>query len=129
MSAPSPNVLIMLTVGKADNGKSATMAFSCGLSAIAMGHPATIFLTSDGSVWGYSGSAEGIRVQGFPPLSELITQYIGADGDLIICSVCHKTCSTGSPDANPTIEMIDGVQVGGFATIIERGMGGMSFTF
>ena len=129
MSKPSPNVLIMLTVGKADNGKSATMAFSCGMSALAMSHPATIFLTSDGSVWGYEGSADETRVQGFPPLSELINQYIGGGGDLIICSVCHKTCSTGNPQANPTIEMLEGVQIGGFATIIERGMGGMSFTF
>lgn len=129
MTQPTPNVLVMLTVGKSDNGKAATMAFSCGMSALAMGHPATIFLTSDGSVWGYKGSADGIRVQGFPPLSDLIDQYVDAGGDLVICSVCHKTCSTGSPDANPTVEMLASVQIGGFATIIDRGMGGMSVTF
>ncbi|MCA8999090.1 MAG: DsrE family protein [Planctomycetaceae bacterium] len=129
MTESNPHVLIMLTVGKADNGKNATMAFSCGMSALAMGHPATIFLTSDGSVWGFQGSAEGIRVQGFPPLEDLIAQYLDAGGDLIICSVCHKTCSTGNPHSNPTIEMLPQTQIGGFATIIDRGMGGMTVTF
>jgi len=129
MNEQSSHVVIMLTVGKADNGKNATMAFSCGMSALAMGYPSTVFLTSDGSVWGFQGSAEGIRVQGFPPLEELIAQYLEAGGELIICSVCHKTCSSGSPERNPTIEMLPETQIGGFATIIERGMGGMTVTF
>lgn len=129
MTDSTPHVLVMLTVGKSDNGKAATMAFSCGLSALAMGHPATVFLTSDGAIWGYKGSANEIRVQGFPPLADLIEQYSSAGGDMVICSVCHKTCSTGSPDINPTVEMLDTAQIGGFATIIERGMGGMSVTF
>lgn len=129
MSDPSSHVLVVLTVGKADNGKAATMAFSCGLSALAMGHPATIFLTSDGAVWGYRGSAEGTTLQAFPPLSELIASYIDGGGDLIICSVCHKTCNAGSPENRSGVEMLEGVRIGGFATIIERGMGGMSVTF
>lgn len=129
MSDESPNVLIMITVGKADNGRSATMAFSAGMSALAMGHPATVFLTSDGSVWGFQGSADDIRVQGFPPLVELIDQYMEAGGKMIICSVCHKTCSTGNPESNPTIDLVDGVTIGGFATVIGTCMGGMSFTF
>lgn len=124
-----PTVLVVLTTGKADNGKSATLAFSCGMSALAMGHPSIIFLTSDGSVWGYQGSATDIRVQGFPPLSSLIEQYLSAGGDLIICSVCHKTCSSGGPEDQPTVKMLAQTKIGGFATIIERGMGGMSFTF
>ena len=124
-----PHVVIMLTVGKSDNGKNATMAFSCGMSALAMGNPATIFLTSDGSVWGFEGSAEGIRVQGFPPLEELIHLYLDQGGELIICSVCHKTCSTGNPDSNPTVKMLPETQVGGFATIIDKGIGGMTVSF
>lgn len=127
--APEPHVLVLLTVGKSDNGKSATMAFSCALSAVAMGRPATVFLTSDGSVWGYKGSADETRTQGFPELSDLIGQYLDAGGDVIICSVCHKTCSSGNPESNPTIEMLPGVTIGGWATIIERGVGGMTVTF
>ncbi len=129
MNQVEPNVLVILTTGKSDNGKSATMAFSCGMSALAMGHPATIFLTSDGSVWGYQGSAFGMCVQGFPPLADLIQQYFLAGGELIVCSVCHKTCGPGGPDVNPTAEMLTQARMGGFATIIELGMGGMSFTF
>ena len=65
MSSKRKNVVVVLTVGKSDNGKNATLAFSCALSALAMGNEASVFLTSDGAVWGYQGSASGISVQGF----------------------------------------------------------------
>lgn len=125
----TPHILITLRSGKADNGKNATLAFSCGLSALAMGHPATIFLTSDGSVWGFEGTALGIVAQGFPPLSDLIQQYLDGGGEIVLCSVCHKTCSIGSPESNPTVKTLPQVTIGGFAMIIERSVGGLSMTF
>jgi predicted peroxiredoxin len=119
-------VTIILTVGKADNGKTATLAFAAGLAAAAMGQPTAVFLTGDGAVWGYEGSASGISVQGFPPLEQLIGSYREADGRLLLCSVCHRTCSTGRPEANPTIEMLPGTEIAGFATALElAGQGGL----
>ncbi len=53
MTVEAQSAVVILTVGKADNGKNATLAFSCALSALAMGHNAAVFLTSDGAVWGY----------------------------------------------------------------------------
>jgi predicted peroxiredoxin len=123
------NVVIVLTVGKSDNGKNATLAFSCGLSALAMGHDAVVFLTSDGAVWGYQGSSSGITVQGFAPLSELIEQFLDSGGRVILCSVCHKTCGPGSPNCGLGGEKLNRAEIGGFASIIELGLNGMSVTF
>ncbi len=129
MSAESQNVVVILTVGKSDNGKHATLAFSCGLAAIAMGHQAAIFLTGDGSVWGYKGSADGIRSQGFPPLDELIADYLGEGGRVIQCSVCHRTCSVGSPDSAQSAEQFPQVETGGFTAVIDLALNGTSITF
>ena len=129
MESESQNAVVILTKGKSDNGKNATLAFSCALSALAMGHVAAVFLTSDGAVWGYRGSAHGITVQGFPPLSQLIEQYLEDGGRLILCSVCHRTCSSGSPEELPTVEKLPQTEIGGFATILELAMGGIAVTF
>lgn len=115
----SKHVTVILTAGKSDNGKTATLAFSAALAAAAMGQPTAVFLTGDGAVWGYEGSADGISVQGFPPLTSLIQQYRDIGGRLLLCSVCHRTCSTGSPQNNPTIKMLPGTEIAGFATALE----------
>ena len=129
MTDHGASAVVILTVGKSDNGKSATLAFSCALSSIAMGHNTAVFLTSDGAVWGYRGSSEGIVVQGFSPLPDLIEQYLEQGGRLILCSVCHKTCRTGGPDDQPSIQMLPQTEIGGFATIIDLAMGGLTVTF
>ena len=129
MSEPDKNVVVILTTGKSDNGKNATLAFSCALSAIAMGHDASVFLTSDGAVWGYEGSAKGIAVQGFSPLNDLIEQYVENGGRIILCSVCHKTCSSGDPDNPPKVKKLDKTEIGGFATILELARQGVVVSF
>ncbi|TWT77742.1 hypothetical protein Pla123a_15380 [Posidoniimonas polymericola] len=129
MPQDAHNVVVILTVGKSDNGKNATLAFSCGLAATAVGHNAVVFLTSDGAVWGYSGSAQGIAVQGFPPLTELIDNYLAAGGRLIMCSVCRNTCITGGPDAPPAAEVLSEAEDGGFTTVIDLATDGTMVTF
>ncbi|MEZ6044122.1 MAG: DsrE family protein [Planctomycetaceae bacterium] len=129
MCPQNKHVVVMLTVGKADNGKRATLAFSCALSALAMGNKASVFLTSDGAVWGYQGSGNGISVQGFPPLDELITQYHESGGRILLCSVCHKTCGFGGPGELSTIDMLPQIEIGGFVTMLELATEGIVITF
>ncbi|MCA9162673.1 MAG: DsrE family protein [Planctomycetales bacterium] len=123
------SVVVVLTHGKSDNGKSATLAFSCAMSGLALGSEAVVFLTGDGAVWGYTGSAEQIVVQGFPPLSELIDEFAEAGGRLLLCSVCHRTCSAGSPHALPTDSMLSTVEIAGFTTLLEIADRGVCLTF
>ncbi|MFV0445319.1 MAG: DsrE family protein [Planctomycetaceae bacterium] len=126
---PMKPVTIILTVGKSDNGKTATLAFAAALAAAAMDQPTTLFLTGDGAVWGYKGSGEGISMQGFPPLAQLIDNYREAGGRMLLCSVCHRTCSAGRPQDNPGIEMIDDVEIAGFATALDLASEGACLTF
>ena len=128
MADESP-VVIMLTSGKSDNGKNATLAFSCGMSALALGQPTSMFLTSDGAVWGYKGSAQGITVQGFPPLNDLIQNYLDAGGRLLLCSVCHKTCSSGGPEPGAPAHMLEQTEIAGFATLVELAQQGTCISF
>ncbi|MBB3210474.1 putative peroxiredoxin [Rhodopirellula rubra] len=129
MSESNGNVVIILTAGKADNGKNATMAFSCGVSSLAIAKPTVIFLTSDGAVWGYEGSALGIAVQGFPPLEELIENYLQEGGRIILCSVCSRTCSAGKPSDTYPTKTLPGIQIGGFATVLDLAIGGTTISF
>jgi predicted peroxiredoxin len=129
MPSSDRNVVVILTSGKSDNGKNATLAFSCGLSALALGHNAILFLTSDGAVWGYAGSATGISVQGFPALTELIEQFLQGGGRIILCSVCHRTCSSGGPLNPPASERLPQAEIGGFTTALDLAIDGITVTF
>ncbi|MEZ6060502.1 MAG: DsrE family protein [Planctomycetaceae bacterium] len=123
------HVVVVLTTGKSDNGKNATLAFSCALSAQALGQPTTVFLTSDGAVWGYTGSADGITVQGFSPLQSLIRQFLEADGRILLCSVCHRTCGVGGPGIEPPIEKLPEVAIAGFTSMVELAIQGVCISF
>lgn len=122
-------LLLVLTEGKADNGRKATITFSMGLSALAMGLEVTVFLTSDGAIWGYDKSGYGISVPGFLPLEELIAQYSESGGNLLLCSTCHMTCGAGDPRLAPNVEKLPKVEVAGMASVIEFAIGGTTMTF
>lgn len=122
-------VVVLLKTGKSDNGKNATLAFSCALSAVALGHDTTMFLTSDGAVWGYTESAAGISVQGFSPLQTLIEEFIETGGQIMLCSVCHRTCSIGGPDSTPLVQKLGAVQIAGFTSMVELAADGVCISF
>ena len=127
---PEPKkMLIILTEGKADNGRKATLAFAMGLSAVAMDVEVSIFLTSDGAVWGYDQSAYGVSVPGFQPLNDMIEQYIETGGQLKLCSTCHLTCGAGDPRKGPSVEKLACVEITGMASIIELAIDASTITF
>ena len=128
MATPQ-KMLIILTEGKADNGRKATLAFAMGLSSVAMDLDVSIFLTSDAAVWGYDQSAYGVSVPGFSPLSDLIDQYIETGGKLKLCSTCHMTCGAGDPRKGPNVEKLGCIEITGMAAIVELAIGGTTITF
>ena len=122
-------LLIVLTEGKADNGRKATVAFSMGLSALALGVDVAVFLTSDAAVWGYEQSAYGISVPGFLPLADLIDKFVETGGQLLLCSTCHMTCGAGDPRSAPSVQKLQGIEIAGMASVIEFAIGGTTMTF
>ena len=51
-----PDLLITITTGKQDRGSKATLAFSWGCAALAMGQSVCIYLSMDGTVWAAKGA-------------------------------------------------------------------------
>ncbi|MBM4372318.1 MAG: hypothetical protein FJ098_11730, partial [Deltaproteobacteria bacterium] len=65
MGENTVGTLIVLTTGKQDRGTRATLAFSWGCAALAMGQQAAIYLTMDGTIWAASAATKGVSVAGF----------------------------------------------------------------
>ena len=119
--------LVMLTTGKKDEGTQATLAFSCALSAISLELDTFVFLTGEGSVWGLKGSSTGVVIIGYPPLNNLIQDYIHLGGKILLCSVCYRDCNVSSfQQMNP---LLDGVEIAGFAKAVSIAHSGSSITF
>lgn len=83
---------ILLMTGKVDGGKRATLAFVAGVSAAAMERPVQVFLAGDGVCWGNPDEAREVGIEGFPPLADLIEDYLDLGGKLLACSTCERFC-------------------------------------
>jgi uncharacterized protein involved in oxidation of intracellular sulfur len=114
-----PDNLITLTTGKSDRGTRATLAFSWGCAALAMGKQVSIFLTMDGTVWAIRGATKGVEVGGFEPLENYIDQFLSLGGEILVCAPCSDYyCAVDEKAQNNTL--INGAQLTGLATIVSK---------
>lgn len=113
----TPDVVITLTTGKQDRGTRATLAFSWGCAALAMGKEVTMYLTMEGTVWAAEGSAKGVEVGGFESLNSYIDQFFGLGGKLLVCAPCSEYyCSIEQSKIQSS--MISNAQLTGLATVV-----------
>ncbi len=59
------------------------------------------------------GYTDGLQAEGFPPLSELIGQFVNNNGHLWVCGACAKPRGIGETD------LIAGAKIIGAATAVE----------
>jgi predicted peroxiredoxin len=111
--------MIVLTTGKQDRGTRATLAFSWGCAALAMGRTVAIYLTMDGTIWASRGSAEGVEVGGFEPLPDYIEQFVALGGEILACAPCSQYYCSFERDRIPSC-LLESVQLVGLATIVNR---------
>jgi len=78
------NQLIVLTEGREDDGKRATLAFALAISLQSMGTDVAIYLDSEAVVWSLQGAARGVTVKGFDTLESYISFFEGAGGQLFV---------------------------------------------
>ncbi|MEB4591931.1 DsrE family protein [Candidatus Thiothrix sp. Deng01] len=121
--------VVVLTSGKEDGGKRATLAFAAACSAAAMDMNPHVFLIGDGSYWAYEGHTHGIHAAGFPPLEDLVENYLDLGGNLYVCSACDQVCSVAPDNSFPLPAKRVGIEPRGLASVLQYTVSGGSITF
>lgn len=106
------NVMIHNTRGK-ENVERASLAFVIANIALASGQEVTVWLTIDGVRVATQGYTDGLQADGFPPLWELVSQFVKSNGRLWVCGICAKPRGIGKAD------LVVGASIVGAATVIE----------
>jgi len=106
-------IMVHNTHGK-DDVERATLAFVVGNTALTSGQEAILLLTIDGVWLGTHGYADGLQVDGFAPLNELIENFAGNGGEIWVCGACAK------PRNITAEQLIEGAQMVGAATAVEN---------
>lgn len=130
MNDDSKAFLVLLTSGSQDGGKRATLAFSAACSAVALDKETRVFLVGDGSHWAYEGSAGPVNQEGFPPLRELMQDFLEFGGKIYVCTTCEKVCSLPR-DPQHVLKTIRKKEISprGFSAVLGEMAGGASLTF
>lgn len=120
---------VILASGMEDGGKRATLALSMACTALSMGLSTHLFLVGEGSYWAYQGHADGIQVDGFPALDELLESFVDLGGNLAVCSTCNQALCHASGSHDKTLTRRPGVNIQGMATVMGHLMEGRGVTF
>jgi len=104
--------MIHNTHGKEDVER-ASLAFVAANIALTADQEATVLLTIEGVRLGTKGYADGLQVDGFPPLREAIGQFVQSGGQLWVCGACAK------PRGITEADLVGGAKIIGAATAIE----------
>jgi len=111
------HILISITHSTNDADK-ATVGFVIGNAAVASDQETTIFLSCEGVRLAQRATIDEIHEDGFAALSELVENFLEADGHLLVCSPCAKKRGIGEG------EVIKGAQIVGGARVVELLAGG-----
>ena len=114
-----PDLLITITTGKQDRGSKATLAFSWGCAALAMGQSVCIYLSMDGTVWAAKGAMKGVEVGGFGQLEDYLDQFIELGGELLVCAPCTEYYCAFDRSSIPST-LIEEAKLTGLATIVSK---------
>ena len=96
-----------------DDPDRATVAMVVANAAVASGKNTMVFLSSEGVRLAVKGVADGIREEGFQPMTDLMKNYLAAGGTFWVCSPCFKKRSYTDSD------LIEGATMVGGAKLVE----------
>jgi len=119
--------LIILSTGRRDGGKKATLAFNIGVGALAVGDDVTVYLAMDGVCWAFRQCSQGVSVAGDSPVTEYISQYLELGGKMLLCSRCADGLCEGPCPTDR--EMLSEIEYAGVATLAELADESTVYTF
>ena len=109
-------LMIILTTGPEDRGNRATLAFAMGVSSLASGVDATIFMTMGGTIWSRQSACDKVHIDGFDPLSAHIEQFSELGGKVLVCSPCHEFYCSVAKDA----QLLPGAELAGLTHVVDQ---------
>jgi uncharacterized protein len=109
----SEKLIFNCVYGK-DDPERATLPFIAANIAAASGQEAVVVCTID-AVWlGTLGGRDGVEAQGLPPLAGLYDEFVGAGGQVWLCSACTK------PRGIDESKVDKGAKIVGAAVVVEE---------
>lgn len=105
-------ILVYGSHGK-DDPERAALTFIVGNTAVVSDSETVVFLTAEGVRLATTGYAEGVNKEGFPPVRDLLQEYVNGGGTLIACAACCK------PRGITEEDLIEGAELAGAARLVE----------
>jgi predicted peroxiredoxin len=97
-----------------DDAERSTLAFIVGNVAASADQEAAILLTIEGVWLAKRGCAEGVQKDGFPPLADVMQQFVANGGQIWACGTCAK------PRGITEADLIDGARIVTAAYVVQH---------
>ncbi len=94
-----------------DNQDKATVAFVIASAAAGSDKSTMVFLSTEGVRLAVQGYADDMHEEGFAPLKDLITNFVGADGVIYVCSPCFKKRGLDESKLIPGAKIVGGAKL------------------
>jgi uncharacterized protein involved in oxidation of intracellular sulfur len=94
------------------NGPEASNVFPCfvlGASSAALGNEVVVFFTPAGSPALGKGVMEEMHVNGLPPLVELVEDFLGLGGKIMLCELAFPVKGLTEDDIRDGVEVVGAV--------------------
>jgi predicted peroxiredoxin len=105
-------LVIHASHGKEDPERS-ILPFILGTTAVSADQECTIVLTVEGVRLATKGYAEEIEKEGFPPLRDLVLEFVQGGGQIWACGACCRPRGITEPD------LLEGARIVGAANVVE----------
>lgn len=99
------SIMIHNTNGNEDVER-ASLAFVLGNTALSSGQDTSILLSINGVYIPTNGYTEGLQAEGFPPLKELLDNFVSNGGKLLVCGACAKPRNIQADDLINAAELV-----------------------
>lgn len=87
-----------------NNLERATISFILAVTASKTAE-AAVFITSDAAVLCITGATEGLKVDGYEPVNDLIEAFVANGGKIWLCPACAKAKGISETDLRTGVEI------------------------
>lgn len=108
-----PGTFCVSITNSGNDPDRATVGFVVANAAVGSDQETTVFVSTEGVCLAVQGYADDIHEEGFAPLGELMTNFVGAGGVIWVCSPCFR--KRGLDES----KLVEGATIVGGAKLVE----------